>query len=64
MGFKSNAQRKAVWASKNEEKKSPVKLTAKQKKLDLNKNGKIDASDLKRLRTGGNPTLMMKYGKK
>jgi hypothetical protein len=40
------------------------KLTPKQEKLDLNKNGKIDSSDLKRLRTGGNPTLMMKYGKK
>lgn len=40
------------------------KLTPKQGKLDLNKNGKIDASDLKRLRTGGNPTLMIKYGKK
>lgn len=41
----------------------PKKLTPKQKKLDLNKNGKIDAQDLKRLRTGGNQTIMMRYGK-
>ena len=40
------------------------KLTPKQKKLDVNSNGKIDAQDLKRLRSGANPTLLMKYGKK
>lgn len=61
MGYKSNAQRKAVWASRAE--KAATKLTKKQQKLDLNKNGKIDAQDLKRLRTGGNETIMMRYGK-
>ena len=40
------------------------KLSEKQKKLDVNKNGVIDAGDLKRLRTGSNPTLLMKNGKK
>jgi hypothetical protein len=40
------------------------KLTPKQKKLDVNNNGKIDAQDLKRLRSGSNPTLLMRYGKK
>lgn len=39
------------------------KLTPKQEKLDLNNNGKIDAQDLKRLRSGANPTLLMKYMK-
>ena len=28
------------------------KLTPKQKKLDINKNGKIDAEDLKKVRDG------------
>ena len=41
-----------------------AKLTKKQKKLDKNNNNKIDAQDLKMLRTGANPTIMMKYGKK
>ena len=63
MGYKNDAQRKAVHASKAEAKRAAVKLTAKQKKIDLNKNGKIDAEDLKRLRTGGNETIMMRYGK-
>ena len=63
MGYKSHAQRKAVHASKAEQKKAAVKLTKKQEKIDLNKNGRIDAEDLKRLRTGANPTIMMKYDK-
>tara|TARA_B100000902_G_scaffold100385_1_gene102720 strand:+ start:1274 stop:1468 length:195 start_codon:yes stop_codon:yes gene_type:complete len=64
MGYKSHAQRKAVHASKAEQKNAAVKLTKKQKKLDKNNNNKIDAQDLKMLRTGANPTIMMKYGKK
>ena len=63
MGYKSHAQRKAVHASKAEQKKAAVKLTKKQEKIDLNKNDRIDAEDLKRLRTGANPTIMMKYDK-
>ena len=42
-------------------KKTNKPLSPKQKKMDLNKNGVIDADDLKRLRSGSNPTLMMKY---
>lgn len=41
-----------------------AKLTKKQKKLDKNNNNRIDSQDLKMLRTGSNPTIMMKYGKK
>tara|TARA_B100000212_G_C27161428_1_gene441900 strand:+ start:166 stop:351 length:186 start_codon:yes stop_codon:yes gene_type:complete len=61
MGYKSDAQRKAVHASKAE--KAALKLTAKQKKLDKNNNGKIDAADLRMLREGTSAALL-KYCKK
>lgn len=52
----SPAQQAAIAISKKEkEKKEEEKLTdeelsAKQKKIDLNKNGKVDGDDLKKLR--------------
>ena len=46
-GFTSDAQRKAVWASKNDAKNE--ELHGDQHKLDHNKDGKIDAGDMKNL---------------
>lgn len=47
-GFVSAAQRKAVWASKNE-KGVKEELKGNQHKLDKNKNGKLDKQDFKML---------------
>ena len=47
-GFTSDAQRKAVWASKNDAKNE--ELHGNQHKLDHNKDGKIDAGDMKKVR--------------
>lgn len=47
-GYASAAQRKAVWASRNE-KGVKEELKGNQHKLDKNKNGKIDAQDFKLL---------------
>ena len=51
----SPAQQAAIAISKKEKEKEEEKLTdeelsAKQKKIDLNKNGKVDGDDLKKLR--------------
>jgi hypothetical protein len=48
-GFASDAQRKAIWASKNE-KGVKEELKGDQHKIDKNKNGKIDAHDFKLLK--------------
>lgn len=48
-GYASAAQRKAVWASRNE-KGVKEELKGNQHKLDKNKNGKIDAQDFKLLK--------------
>ncbi len=50
-GFTSDAQRKAVWASKNDAKNE--ELHGDQHKLDHNKDGKIDAGDMKKVRKHG-----------
>jgi hypothetical protein len=47
-GFASDAQRKAIWASKNE-KGVKEELKGDQHKIDKNKNGKIDKHDFKLL---------------
>ena len=47
-GFASDAQRKAIWASKNE-KGVKEELRGDQHKIDKNKNGKIDKHDFKLL---------------
>lgn len=61
-GYASDAQRKAVHASKNEKKESveeetdeelEEKLHGDQHKLDHNHNGKIDGSDMKDVRKKG-----------
>ena len=51
----SPAQQAAIAISKKEKEKEEEKLTdeelsAKQKKIDLNKNGKVDGDDLKKFR--------------
>ena len=51
MNFASDDQRKAVWASKNDAKNE--ELHGKQHRLDHNKNGEIDASDMKKVRKYG-----------
>lgn len=48
-GYASDAQRKAVWASKNE-KGVKEELKGNQHKLDKNKNGKLDKQDFTMLR--------------
>lgn len=48
--YVSAAQRKAVWASRNE-KGVKEELKGGQKKLDHNKNGKLDAHDFKLMRS-------------
>jgi hypothetical protein len=50
-GFTSDAQRKAVWASKNDAKNE--ELHGNQHKLDHNKDGRIDAGDMKKVRKHG-----------
>jgi len=49
--YKSHAQRKAVWASRNDAKNE--ELHGDQHKLDHNGDNKIDASDMKKVRTHG-----------
>ena len=46
----SPAQQAAIAISKKEKEKKEEELSAKQKKIDLNKNGKIDGDDLAKLR--------------